>query len=380
MHSKSLVLDAYDFQRQGDNTFSVDSFKKVAAEVGDSREWMYQSGDENDQNRLLDSEFGIILVLPNGDRLRKYPIDSKTNLQMSLTAFQRVYGKLPYGMVGVIARRFEVAADRYGVDISSEPWYSMLASVKGTPGSHYYPITAGMLDTVDRIMEKQASQEPTGNYAITHDVNGAPFQKYPINTKAQLNHAMDVLEKNATQWLAEYAVQMAQAIEKRATELKIEIDEDSCVHKYAAQTYSPYAYGHIMARTTMVKDMDSYMAYRDLAEKVASQAYTPAQAVVMLDNLDHANKLHYQWHSRGLTNPLDSILAHPIKTARLVSVSGVDIDVSKLQDMAINEPGPLTERLGGDLVARLRSDPENALLTMPAPQRTVILDVMGRQS
>ena len=380
MHDKTLVLDAYDFQRAGDSAFSEEAFHKTAEAYGDLRDFVYQSGTSGDQNRLLDSEFAIILVLPNGDRLRKYPLNSKTDLEMSLSAFAKVYTKLPYGMVNIIIHRFSAAASRYGIEISQQPWFSALSNSAGTYASYYYPVTSGMLDTLESAMEKQAAAEPTGHYAIAHDVNGAPYTKYPINTKAQLLHAVSVLEKNAAQWISEYAIQMAQSIEKRATELKIDLGDESCVHKYAAKAYNEFAYSHVMARTTMVSDMDGYMAYRDLAEKIANRAYTPAQATVVLDNLDHANKLHYQWHARGLTRPVDAILDYPTKEAKVVSVGGMDIDVTKLQDMAANDPGALTEHLGSDIVRQLGQDAEGTLLGMPAPQRTVVMDVMGRKA
>jgi len=380
MQGKNLVMDAYDFQRMGDAEFSEGAFRKVAEASGELRDFLYHSGDAGDQHRMLDTEFAIVLVLPNGDRMRKYPINSKTDLQMSIAAFNKVYKRLPYNMVNIIVKRFESAALRYGVDISSEPWYNAIANAKGEHLSFFYPVTEGLLATLDSIMEKQASAEETGHFGINQDINGATYQRYPINTKAQLQHAIAVVEKNARHWLASYAIQMSRAIEKRAEELNVTIPEDSSVHKYAARSFSDSAYGHIMARTTMVNNMDGYMAYRDLAEKVASKQYSPAQAAVTLDNLDHANKLHYSRHDRGLARPVDAVLGWPIKTAKTVSIGGIDIDVSKLHDMAVNDPSLLVERLGSDVVGKLRSDPEGTLMRMAAPQRTVVLDVMGRKA
>ncbi len=104
MSLKTTPLDIYDML--GAELVSRGELEKIALK---HKEHIMST---EDISRQLDRDFGIILVFPNGDKLRRFPLNSKANTEFSIKPFKRNSDKLPEGAQGVLSDRIRAACDR----------------------------------------------------------------------------------------------------------------------------------------------------------------------------------------------------------------------------------------------------------------------------
>jgi len=363
--------------------FSDDDLSKMAQEVHDPL------FTKDDARRLLDSEFGIILVLPNGDKLRKFPAANRSITKASIKAFNTNHGKLPEEAKRIISHRLYRAALRY--DIEPGELIEHLVTHTTSDGL-YYAVTSEMMSLVadigpddefavreDDVLSKGAS------YAITHDVHGNPMNKFPIGSKTQLQRQLKHFEKQAFTLYTAYAIQMADNIVKRASELSFDIGPESKVFLFASKEFSKTAHLNIDARIAKVSHKPEASArYFDIKSKVASGKHTPQQLAVMIEKADRDNRLHFYWSSRqsrrgGLfQHPAEAMMAMPSKLgAESVDCQGVLIDVGRFNELLDERSDLFQTHFSPEEIEGMKDDPEGALKSMPAPQREIILSLIS---
>jgi len=380
---KLRILDPFDMMDAEIEGFTKSDLTKMAQEVNDPLL------TKDDSRRLLDSEFGIVLVLPNGDKLRKFPAANKSITNASIKAFNANHGKLPDEAKRILAHRLYRAALRY--DIEPGDLIEQLISSTTSDGL-YYPVTPDIMPMIidlgpdDEFAVREDDVLSKGsNYAITHDIHGNPMPKFLINTKTQLQRQLRHFEKQAFQWYTAYAVQMAENLVKRAADLNYEIDEDSNTRLFTSKEFSKTAHINLDARISKLTQKPQAQAhYFEIKAKVAARDCTPQQLAVMLEKADRDNKLHFYWSSRqskrgGLfQHPAEAMMAMPEKTAEeSMDLQGVSVNIKQFTDLLNERPDIFAGHFSEEEIQGMKDDPDGALKSMPAPQREIILTLMG---
>lgn len=381
--SLDLKLDFFDMD--GREGFGQEELSKIAQEVKDPLL------GKDDLRRLLDSEFGIILVLPNGDKLRKFPLANRSLTMSSVKAFNANHDKLPEEAKAILAHRINLACQRYKVTAGN-----VIDQTVATTQSEgiYYPVTHDMMMLMldmgsdEEFTEREEDAFSKGaHFAITKDIHGKPMEKFQISTKKQLSRQLEHFEKQALSWYPSYSIQMASNMLKRAEELGFEIPSDSLVHLYTGKEFSKTAYLNIDARIMKAAGQPELQArYFDIKGKIASGSCTPQQITVMLDKADRDASFHFCWSNRqsrrgGLfQNPAEAILSNSKTASEEMESQGNIIDISGFADMLNNREDLLRSHFSEQEIEDMKEDPEGAIKAMPAPQREIVLTLLAENS
>lgn len=377
MSIRSLVLDAYDMLDVG--AITSEEFQKVAElnlESATDRESIY---------RQLDRDFALVFVLPNGDRLRKFPVNNKTNTMMSQRAFLANRGKLPERAQEMIAHRLVSACGRYGIEADDEVAAIMRGSLEAN--NNYYYVEPELLaifgSNIDSNesddFEEEAPNDATTKEASTRTLWGIDdtigeqkFRKYPMKTAEQVRKLVRNFGNIGPRMMCKYAFQLADNVVKRAKELKVTIPEESVILKYASTKLSPYFSYAISDRLKIAaRDPQMFSSYMDLLSKKAS--YTPRQIASALEGLDQSYRLRHRYGIE-FPNPVDSVLGIS-KLGEDLSTGDTMIDPTSLRQALEDNREAFEEHLDSEIVDKLEKDPD-ALKTLPIPVRQLVSKIL----
>ena len=400
MNVKDLVLDAYDMMNAG--LIDRASLEKAAMLLSE-----IVMGDE-DMSRQLDRDFGIILMLNNGDKIRKFPLNSKANTIFSMNAYVTNRKKLPVEARNIIANRLKAACNRYDVELRSEVEQD-LDETRKTVSGNYYALTDAVMGVFDAINDSEEIDESAGNSAletsaighkpdgsegpiktasktlwgITETGSSQPYHKYPMKNSEQVKRLINEFPDMAPRMLAKNAFDLASNIVKRASELKIDIPTDSDVWSYHEPSLSPLFKFAVADRIKYLQDKakpeeisDGTGDYMGLLQKSAE--YSPKQVATILEGLDKSYHLQHRYGAE-FHDPLTSTLTI-YKKAENYDVAGTNVDITKLRKSLDDHESTWKEYFDEKLISELRSDTDTVFKSLPIPSRQLIANVLERLS
>lgn len=359
---KTLVLDQYDMLST--NELQFDEFVKKAAYFKEA------ATTKEDLSRQLDTDFAAVLVTTNGDRIRKFPINSKTNTQMSLDAFEKSYKKMPDNLAAFIGSRLFLAAERY--DIKPPEIVNKLykTSNNDTNRNAYYLVDETLMGIfgIDDYPEKDASY-----WGVTAKTAAGDIYKYPIKTAADVKKYIVHFDKYASRLATKYAFDFARNLEKRAQYLEIDIPEDSTIHLYNHAEVSPFFKHAIADRIKEASDIETKMEYAAML-KEASTA-TPQQLAIKLENIDRENKMNLRYGQ--VADPIMSTMAL-FKEAQTVDVGTSKIETADVPKAIQKNRALFVEHLGEKMTKVLETSSTEKMKSLPLPQRQLILELVNQ--
>lgn len=303
---------------------------------------------------------------------------------MSLKAFKKNRGKLPEEAKRIIAHRLYRAAKRYDVD--TDPHLESIVSHTSSVG-HVYPLTGEMVMALYDAGPSEEDMPKAASFGIDRNIYGDEMKKFAIDTPKQWHRQAENFEKKAYQWFTTYSIQMAKNLQKRAYELGIDIPLDSKIPQFADDTLSKVAWANIDARMKKLEDRGDEEAsweYAELRDKIGS--VSPRQLAITTEELDRKHRLHFYWSSRAgnraglFHHPVDALLMKRSKVASVIDIEGLMVDLAKLSDLLENNEEIFATHLDQTTLEKLKDSPEEALKTMPLPQREVVMDILRRTS
>lgn len=224
MQTSGLILDIYDdfrgetlrsvFPRQSDMPESVKTAQVLSSE---------------DRNLLPDDAFALVMV-NEGDKLRKFACIDEGNTQLSVMYFVKNAHKLPVIAQKTAAENLMKACGWYGLEIPTK-----LAEITGTSCMPYQsPTTKG---TPKTVIQKTASMTPvvdiTNEEVVVTETEkkASRFalpseEKYPLDTYFQVKTAGAYFDEFHVRFEDEDKQEFATNLVKRASELGIDVSED----------------------------------------------------------------------------------------------------------------------------------------------------------
>lgn len=353
MNFNSLVLDHYDMMKTKQITDSM--LKEAGLE---KTSFMH----EDDLNRHKSEDFAMVIALPGGDRLHKFPICSRVDTAFSQDSFKKNAAKLPESIQKMVARNIAAACERYSIDV--EKSIAKLASADAPEGNLYVPTRA----EVSGDLEKTASNY---HYAVNESLDGRPIQRFPINTPEEIASALQRFSTSSMP--VKYASQIAQNVIPRARELGYAIPSDHPVWLMTSTTLSPLF--KIAMQDRIRQSSGTHRSrYEALLEKAAS--CTPGVVANALEILDTQSGLRFKWN-RGIVPAIDTAMGWP-KSASTVDLNGKQVDIIKLRKVAETLGEELEDMIGKDAVEALRTDTARAFMALPAPHQQATLNLIDR--
>lgn len=359
---KTLVLDQYDMLSVGELDFDV--FTKTAAFYKEAKT------TKEDLSRQLDTDFAAVLVIPTGDKIRKFPINSKANTDMSLKAFEKNYKKMPDTLAAFIGHRLFLAAERFDIKIPD----SVNGIYKNYPTSDrnaYYLVDE---TTMSFFGEEDYTEKDAAYWGVSAKTAAGDIFKFPIKTAMDVKKYVTHFDKYAGRLCTKYAFDFARNLEKRARYLEVEIPEDSTINLYCNATVSPVFRHAIDARIKEASDMETKMEYLSLLKEAATA--TPHQLAIKLENIDRDNRMNIKY-GQGIMDPITSTMAI-VKQAEVIDAATASMETSDVAKSIKKNRDLFVEHLGEKLTAELERDGTQKIKALPVPVRQLILELINQ--
>lgn len=360
---KTIVLDQYDMLSVGDIQF--DDFTKAAAYYKEA------TTTTEDLSRQLDTDFAAVLVLTNGDKIRKFPINSKANTDMSLKAFEKSYKKMPDNLASFIASRLFLAAERYDIKVPEIVNKFFKTHPSDTGRNSYYLVdeTALSVFGIDEYTEKDAAY-----WGVVAETAAGEIYKFPIKTAADVKKYVVHFDKYASRLATKYAFDFARALQKRAEYLEIDIPDDSTINLYCNAKLSPMFKTAIDARVKEASDIATKMEYVAMLKEAATA--TPHQLAIKLENLDRDNRMNIKY-GHNIPDPIFSTMAL-YKEAQEMDAATSTIDSADIPKAIKKNRALFVEHLGEGTTKELERNSTEKLKTLPVPVRQLILELINQ--
>jgi len=374
MNVRGIILDAYDMLSA--KQISSEDMQKVAL---DHKESVHT---QEDIYRQIDRDFGLILVFKNGDKLRKFPLNSKTNVTFSMNAFKKNKHKLPDAAKRMTAVRIVAACERYAMDCDED----IKAIAKGAiDDGNYYHVSEDMMNMLSGLAdikdEKKTDDATAPNevkeaeWGINETINGVSVRKFPLRTQEQVEKALGRFPKTASRLLAKYAFNLADNIKKKAEILNVVVPKDSLVNQYTSDAYSPLFKMAMRARIAYSNAKKSSPGpYMSLLAKTSNLA--PRDAAVILEGIDMAQAFHHRYGT-SFPSAVNSVMD---KTAKEFSTGDAMVDMSRLREAIVNHRHVFEEHFEKDLLDGLERNTDTVFKSLPAPVRQLIGRILNTLS
>lgn len=353
MDYKRIILDQYDEIAAGHvSTESLAKQAKVARVQG-----------SDIISRLDDDDFAVVIV-KQGEKFRRYPVNTATNTDLSKDAFLRNQNKMTMDCRDIAETRLKNACSRFS--LKSEELEAKLASADSPYYLHTHIQELEHLKTIARqSMDKTASMK---KFAIDAMRNGRPIQKFPINTKEEMKQAaLDITVKLPVEWF----LKAAQALIATSQEAKVDLPESSDVHLLKNSSLSPAFRGEIIRRIKSAKG-DATFPYSKLL-KTAESGDLPSVAIT-LENLDVQFGNRTKW-GRSLLHPIHAVFMP--KKAEMIEIDAGSIDSNKLSEYVADNKDAMISAIGQEATQSLIDDPATAFRALPAPHRQYVSEHFG---
>ena len=366
MNLKSMVLDHYDMIAAGQ--MQSQDMEKIASHYGD------QVYTAEETNRSKDSEFALVVLSKTGSLIRKFPLNSLTNVQLSKGSFGENGHKLPPRMRKHAAQGIARACHRYGVIVPEE--IEKLASEAQPFTGPYYTITTMDEKDFHVSMIKTASHQC---FAVNEDVTGAPFQAIPIDTPEQVKEAMQKVDKDRKNMAFSYVVQIASNVIKRASEIGVDIPEDHVVHKVVNDRFSNLFESQMLKRAALTGGKASSKMYEGLIKTAATSS--PQAVAIAVEKMDRLNRLDFRW-DKELLPPLEAVMhsktAAMEKTAGdIITINSIEYPVERVREVVKEKKEVLRDYLGDEHVEHLLGDTKEGFVTLPPAHKQIIVSMLA---
>ena len=354
MNYNRIVLDQYDEINSGLQK-EADLAKAAGVE---------SLANCSDISRLEDDDFAVVIV-KEGEKYRRFPINNKENTGASKEAFLRNWTKMTVDAHAIAGNRLKVACSRYGIDASD-----IHVDKIGDLSPYFLHTHLKDIEHETKLAEQTLRKEAAmQKFAINEELNGHPIQKFRINTEDEVvKAASEISTKLPVKWFAK----AARATLDRAAELGVSIpyDADICIVKNAE--LSDLFGGEIRKRIRMSSGSGA-VQYMDLLNKSASADL--ASIAVELEALDESLGHRSKW-AHALFCPAVAVWGIP-KKAETIDMGTSSIESGKLSEFAAENRSQLASAIGEDAVQSLIDDPTVAFRALPAPHRQYIAENFG---
>lgn len=383
MTMSAAVLDFYDDS-------SKELMNKIAfpQELGETKVNILST---EDQERLPDSEFGLVILTKRASVLRKFPVNDPGNALLSSHYFDETHKKLAFPARFVAAKFIKKACDAYGV--AASPRVEAYAA-RVEPGEADQNVfqegseSRWMLQKLaqQEFMEKQSSatevnalvQMPNEHYALVIETgDGSVIRKYAMPDKTHVKKAAAYFDKYAMDLSASHRHRFATSVQNRAEELSVDLSENTMLCKWAGSDWNKHINAHLEQRKSLLPHPEQE-ASRGILDKLAASIgdTSPGDMAAALETFDEATGLT-KYHDRGLTDPYASAMD---KTASAWSteVDGQTITGADLSKLAGSKK--LAGYFGEAFAGQFAKNATEIFESLPSPEKSVIKQIINGEA
>lgn len=268
----------------------------------------------NDPKKL----YAMEVLLPNGTKQMKYPLDTPYDAYLSALYFEKVAYDLPAEIVPQVAARIKAALESHGIDTARFNLLTKVASSR-VPDEPVKLITKVAKDSptlrekiamfkkkAKKLTYRKRKALPDSAFALVIKKDGKKIRKYPLHDEAHVRNAIVRFSQFHHKLPPKYRAIVARKIKQKAKEYGIQLSKDNVINKYAGEEVAPYFWEALEIR----KSKTGFPGYNVL-EKMASQL-EPFEIAERLEMVDKLAGFDRYWDVYG--DPYETVLG-PYKTA-----------------------------------------------------------------
>lgn len=373
MNIAAAVLDFYD-----DSNHEL--MTKIAMPKALARIPLAELNDEQ-RERLPDTEFGLVILTKRAAVLRKYPVNDPGNAWLSAQYFENTHRKLAFPARFVAAKFIKVACDAYGVPSSRAVETYAAHAESGDVAQNTFvegSETKWMLRKLAQreLIEKQATavefnaitELPNEHFALViRSDDGAVIRKYAMPDAGHVKVAAAYFDKYAMDLPPEYRHRFAVAVQNRAGELDVDLSENQLLEKWASTDWNRHVNAHLEQRKSLLPRNDG--ARRVLDKLAASLAETsPEDAASALQTFDQATGLT-KYYDRGLADPYASTMGK-VAMGWSDEIDDHTLTEQDLRKVAFSKK--LAGYLGETFAQQFAQNPVEIYESLPDPEKVLI--------
>jgi len=300
--------------------------------------------------KLARNDYAIVFMTKQGEDGR-YPLKTPDQTMLSCVYLKENASKLPKSFVKIAATRLKEACDRH--KITAPEFISS--------------------NSADRVASHVVSPYAEEQNKFACD------GKYPINTKNEINTAIEYFEKNAKMFSPDEALQYCENVIKAAEENNVRIPHGSKVNDYDSRGFSNLLKLAIDKRIELLNGVYEYgdkdgdalkLAYTRLYSK--KNDTNPREFSEKLAHLDRVSGVDTHWDKGSIDNPFKS-------TFKRMSGSMIKVGekiVTKGQLIKLAETDKFSKIFDGEFVSSFKEDPEAIFSSLPRPDKKLIISMM----
>lgn len=334
---------------------------------------------------LQDSNFGLVVLTKKANILRRFPVNDPGNSWLSSQYFQETHEKLAFPARFIAAKFIKAACDAYAVPASRavEAYAEKASEDSGITSNLYEEGSAGswMLRKMaqSETLSKQASEAeihgrnslPDEHFAIVvKSPDGSVMRKYAMPDADHVSKAASYFDKYAMQMEPRYRHQFAASVQRRASELDVDISNHVGVNKWASAGWNANVEYHLEQRKSLLpRNIDAHAALDKLAAQAGSA--NPMAAAEALETFDQVTGLD-KYYDRGLSDPYSSVMGKKA-SAWSADIDGVILTEQHLEKAAAS--GKLGRYLGESFASQFRKNASAIFDSLPSPQKVLIKQI-----
>lgn len=328
-----------------------------------------------------DSDFALVILTKNGNKVRKYPVNDKAHTALSTIYFYLNKDTLPAEAQAIAAHQLQLVLHQYDL----RPWDffetpndigDKINSVISThtpddkiiTSNLYRDLKKGPMEKVEgfiRETKEARSKLNDDDFAlVTKD-----HRIFPINTPINFSKAASYFMENKNVLPLDVKHTMAKALYKKASIHNKVLPTE--IKSYYSETPSDFLESGLRYRIKRAEDMTQKEAYKMILDRIKNIPLTKiASLVAEIDKIAGLTK-----YDRFLPNPYNLVFS-PFEetTTKQANVNNSTITVEELQ--AIPEE-QLVSLLGEDTFKELLADPATVYPSLPDPYKETIQQYLG---
>lgn len=336
--------------------------------------------DDEDRDRLPDTDFGLVVLTKRASVLRKFPVNDPGNTWLSAQYFDQTHRKLAFPARFVAAKFIKSACDAYEVPSSrAVDAYAARADDDIESNTFVEGSESGWMlrKLAEReLIEKQASaveinaelEMPDEHFALVlRQGDGSILRKYAMPDATHVRTAAAYFDKYAMDLAPEHRHQFAMAVRNRAEELDVDLGDNDGIHKWASLSWNRHIDAHIEQRKSLLPRHPEAVGILDkLASSIGET--TPEDMASALQTFDEATGLT-RYYDRGLADPYASTM-DKVADAWSAEVDGSTLTEADLKKVASNPK--LASYLGDSFARQFSGDPVQIFESLPSPEKSLI--------
>ena len=160
MSIAGVIIDIYD-------DVLADGMTKLASHLPENL-INHNLHEPEDIEKLSDDDFAAVMYTDNGNKVRRYPIDSPEEAQLSGIYFGMNQEKFHKTAQSIVAKKIKQSFDRFGI----ETWDELDKLADGDTGEGYINLLKYPMKSKQSVVVREAAIEKTASQEVNRDVYG----------------------------------------------------------------------------------------------------------------------------------------------------------------------------------------------------------------